>query len=100
MPSIKTVATGYDLFAPLVFIGFVLIAQASWFWAFVAAIAYAVAGPMLLKCPRCGLPTSGRVRTDKRGREVRSRMVHASNPDYCSRCALDFRTTTLGERFG
>ncbi len=99
MPSIKTVTTAYRFGILPAFIGFVAIAQMSWLWAFITLFGYAIAGPTLLKCPRCGLATSGRVRTDRNGRERRSRMHHSSNPDYCSRCGLDFRTHRFAERF-
>jgi hypothetical protein len=99
MPSIKTIGTAYGWGGWIAFFGAVYLTQFSWIAAGIFLFSYALAGPMLLKCPRCGLPTSGRVRTDRKGRERRSSSHHSPDPDYCSRCALDFRTHTLGERF-
>lgn len=98
MASIKAVTTAYSYGSPLAFIASIAIAQISWLAAGIFLLSYAFAA-MLLKCPRCGLPTYGRVRTDRKGRERRSSSHHSPNPDYCSRCALDFRTHSLTTRF-
>jgi hypothetical protein len=99
MPSIKSIATAYDWGNWIAFFGFVYLTQFSWIAAGVFLFSYALAGRMLLKCPRCGLPTSGRVRTDRKGRERRSLMNHSPSPNDCSRCGLNFRTHTFADRF-
>lgn len=99
MPSIKTVTTAYSWSGLPVVFGGVFIAQFSVVAAGLVLIAYALAGTSLLKCPRCGLATSSRIRKDRAGRERRSRLLHTPNPDFCSRCGLDFHRHTLGERF-
>lgn len=98
MPSIKSIATAYSWGQLLAFCGAAYLAQFSWIAAGIFFVGYCLV-PTLLKCPRCGLPTYGRVRTDVKGRERRSPMAHAPNPDHCSRCGLDFRTHSLSERF-
>jgi len=99
MPSIKTVTTAYSWSGLAVFFGGVFVAQFSLIAAGLVLIAYALAGTSLLKCPRCGLATSSRIRKDRAGRERRSRLLHTPNPDFCSRCGLDFHRHTPGERF-
>ena len=99
MPSIKTIATAYGWGGWIAFFGAIYLTQFSWIAAGVFLFSYALAGPMLLKCPRCGLPISGRVRTDRKGRERRSRMNHSPSPNDCSRCGLNFRTHTFADRF-
>jgi uncharacterized C2H2 Zn-finger protein len=99
MPSIKTIATAYEWGNWFAFFGAVYVAQTSWIAAGILMFGYALAGPTLLKCPRCGLATSGRIRTDRKGQERRSRMHHSSNPNDCSRCGLNFRTHSFADRF-
>lgn len=99
MPSIKTVTTAYAWSVFPAFIAAVYLTQVSWIVAGVFLVAYVLAGPTWLKCPRCRLATSSRVWKDRNGRERRSRMTHTANPDYCSRCALNFRLHSFGERF-
>ena len=99
MPSIKAITTAYGWGHIPAFIGAVYITGFSWIAAGVFLFAYALVGPMLLRCPRCRLPTSGRVRIDRKGREHRSRMNHTPSPAHCSRCGLDFRLHSFGEEF-
>jgi hypothetical protein len=98
MPSVKNVTTGYGWGQFLALGAAIYMSQFSWIAAGIFFLGYASAA-IFLKCPRCGLPTSFRVRTDRKGRERRSRMAHSPSPNYCSRCELDFRAHTLTERF-
>jgi uncharacterized C2H2 Zn-finger protein len=96
--SIKTVCTAYSIGS---FPAFLLVAYLmSTFgpWALPVWLAYALAGIFLLKCPRCGLLTSSRVRR-VRGKERKSSLRHAPNPDTCSRCGLDFRDHAFSDTF-
>ena len=99
MPSIKAITTAYGWGHIPAFFGAVYITQWSWLAGGAFLLAFAFAGPVLLQCPRCLLPTSGRVRTDRKGRERPSKMNHSPNPDHCSRCGLDFRLHSFGEEF-
>lgn len=99
MPSIKTVTTAYSYGTPLAFVSAIALTQFGWFWFLIVGFGYVAVGMVWLKCPRCGLVTSGRVWTNRKGQERRSSSYNSPNPDYCSRCALDFRTHSLTTRF-
>lgn len=99
MPSIKTVTTAYSYGTPVAFLSAIALSQFVGPWALLVFLAYVMVGPFLLACPRCGLVTSGRVWTNRKGRERRSPFYHLPNPDYCSRCALDFRTHSFTAQF-
>ncbi|NBW07177.1 MAG: hypothetical protein EBR82_04040 [Caulobacteraceae bacterium] len=96
--SIKTVCT---LYAVGVFPAFFLttyLAGSVGPWALLLLLAYALVAVFVLKCPRCGLLTSSRV-WRSRGKERKSPITHAPNPDVCSRCGLDFRDHSFSDKF-
>ncbi len=96
--SIKTVCT---LYAVGIFPAFILSAcLMSYFgpWGMGLLFAYALVALFVLKCPRCGLLTSSRVKR-VRGKERKSPFTHAHNPAVCSRCGLDFRDHSFSDKF-
>jgi hypothetical protein len=97
LPSIKLAATLYVCGVLPAFLIFIYLTQFSWVAAFVAFFAYALAGPIFFRCPRCGLTTSARIWRWKKY-EWRSPLYHSPNPKHCSRCGLDFRLHKFGKR--
>lgn len=95
--SVRTVALVYRLGMLPVLLASFYLAGLFGAWALLVPATYAV-GLVFIRCPRCGLGTSQRVRL-KRGREVLSRAYYPTPPRRCGRCDLDLARHRLGEKF-